>query len=309
MATSGNIEFSMNRTDFLEWALRTAQLVGVEQSVSANLVNHASLSLNMLLATWERKNRHLFTEQSATVFLAGGQTTYTLGSAGDHASDTIVETTLSADEASGQTVLSLTSTTGMTANDYIGIVLDTNEIQWTTISVVGASTVTVNDALTSDATSGNKVYTYTTKLARPLRIMSCQLRTGDTDRICDIQARNDYLTYPNKINEGSPTSIYYDPKMNTSGKLYMWPTPNDGLSTLKISYQRSLQAFDSAGNSADLPKDYFLALAFGLAAIVAPAMGKETKAKFLSDESDKYFLAAYSGDREEASTFIKFSRN
>lgn len=307
MATSGNIDFSMTRTDFLEWSLRTAQLVGIEQPIPANLVSHASLSLNMLLATWEKRSRHIFTEQSATVFFAADQSVYSLGTTGDHAADDVVETTLGAAEASGQTVLTLTSTTGMTAADYIGVLLDDNSLHWTTIvSVDSATQVTITLALTDDAASGNKVYTYTTRLAKPLRLSTVQYRdSSDTDVMVSIIDRVDYVNTSDKTSTSTSVSnVYYDPKISGLGKLYVYPTPEDSTTVLKISYQRSLQAFDAAGNTADLPKNWYLALAYGLAALVCPAVGKDKKAALLAAESERYYRLASFGDHDEGSVFF-----
>jgi len=68
------------------------------------------------------------------------------------------ETTLDADEASGQTVISVTATTDMTAGDSIMIEMDNSIFHLSTISsFVAGDTVTIADALTHKATSGNKV--------------------------------------------------------------------------------------------------------------------------------------------------------
>jgi len=306
MATSNDIEFNMDRTDFIKWALHTSQLVGVEQDIPENLINHCKTSLNMVLASWDTRFRYLWKEQNATVFLQPNQTSYSLGTSGDHAANDVVQTTLSADEATGQTVLSITSSTGISASDYIGITLDDNSLFWTTVVSTGVGTVTVTNSLTSAASSGNIVYAYTTRLARPLRIMNAQTRTnGETDRVVDIMARDDYNNLPNKFaTTTNPVKIYYDPKTNTAGKLYVWPTPVDSLQTLQISYQRSLQIFSDANDDADLPKQYYLPLAFELASVVAPAIGKDNKAKSLLATSQQYLVLANMGDREESSTFI-----
>lgn len=72
-----------------------------------------------------------------------------------------VETTISSTEASGQTILSLTSTTGMTAGDHIAITLDNGDRFKTDIASVDSSIqVTVDDALPSQADTGNTVQTH-----------------------------------------------------------------------------------------------------------------------------------------------------
>lgn len=67
------------------------------------------------------------------------------------------ETTLSADEVSGETELSVTSNTGFSSGDSITIFLDNDETHLSTISSVGSGTVTISTALPSKASSGKKV--------------------------------------------------------------------------------------------------------------------------------------------------------
>ena len=71
---------------------------------------------------------------------------------------THTETTLDAAEVSGQTQLSVTATTNMTAGDSIMIELDDGTFHLSTIaSLVAGDTVTIADALPSKAASGNTV--------------------------------------------------------------------------------------------------------------------------------------------------------
>ena len=66
-------------------------------------------------------------------------------------------TTLSGNEASGQTVLSVTSETGFAAGEHVGIILNDGTEHKTTVASTAAGTITVDDALPSDADSGNTV--------------------------------------------------------------------------------------------------------------------------------------------------------
>ena len=68
------------------------------------------------------------------------------------------ETTLDAAELAGQTVLSVTATTNMTAGDAIMVELDDGTFHLSNIaSLVAGDTVTIADAIPSKAASGNKV--------------------------------------------------------------------------------------------------------------------------------------------------------
>jgi hypothetical protein len=66
-------------------------------------------------------------------------------------------TTLSGNEAAGQTVLSISSAAGLANGDFVGIVLDTGQMHMTTIVGAPAATMTVANALPSAAASGNAV--------------------------------------------------------------------------------------------------------------------------------------------------------
>jgi len=70
----------------------------------------------------------------------------------------LFNTTLSADEAAGQTVLSVTSSANFTAGNYVNILLDDDTIHRTTIASVDSSIqITIAAALPGKASSGNNV--------------------------------------------------------------------------------------------------------------------------------------------------------
>ncbi len=66
-------------------------------------------------------------------------------------------TTLSGNEASGQTVLSMTSVAGFQVNEYVGITLDDGTQHQAQIDAVGGADITIDVALPSAAASGNAV--------------------------------------------------------------------------------------------------------------------------------------------------------
>lgn len=69
-------------------------------------------------------------------------------------------TALTGAEATGQTVLTLDSVSGLTTNHKIGILLDSGSYHFSYITVIAGSDVTINDALPSDAAAGNAVYCF-----------------------------------------------------------------------------------------------------------------------------------------------------
>ena len=256
MATSNSTNFTQTRDQIISDALQLIGRLGEGETATANAISFCSNILNKLIKHWEAKGLHCWTESEGTLFLVEGQNKYTLSTSGDRATDdsTLVETTLTADASS--TTLTLDSTTGMTAADQIGIELDDNTRQWTTIVSVDSSTqVTITTGLTSTASSGNTVFSYTSKIDRPLHIMDARLRNSSNyDRPLTIYGRAQFMQIPNKLNEAPATVIYYSPQRD-NGLLYVWPTPDSDMGNrIKFSYLRSIQDFDSSCDNPDLPQ-------------------------------------------------------
>jgi hypothetical protein len=278
LATSGSTDFTLNRDEIIREALDLIGVMGISQDLSNADLESCNRSLNNLIKAWQAQGIHLWSEQEATVFLDTTSESYTLSSTGDHASDTVVETTLSADEALGQTVLSITDTTGMTAADNVGIELDDGTRQWTTIVSVDSSTqITVTASLTAAAASGNTVYTYTTKLNRPLDVIHVRVRNkSGTDIELERLGKQDYYRIADKNAGGLPSQYFYDPQRD-SGELYVWAVSTVVTNRLKITYRRDLEDFDSAADNPDIPQEWMEALIYNLAVRIAPKFNKTRK--------------------------------
>lgn len=272
MATSGSIDFNLNRNEIIELAFQNLGIYGTGESIDAKDMEFAVKTLNLMIKSWQGKGIHIHTKTEATMFLTSAQRSYSL--AGARAADTIVATTLSADEATAQTVLSITDTTGMTAADNIGIELSDGTRQWTTIASVDSSTqVTVDVALTGAASSGATVFSYTTAMNRPLDILSMRiLNSTGTERPMMKISREEYFNKVNKDTTGEPTQFYYDADTVT-GAVHLWPTADDVSDRIEMTYQRTLQDFDNATDDADFPQEWIEAIMLNLAVRLAPAFG------------------------------------
>ncbi len=176
MAVSGSKNYSITRANIIEAAYRRTGEYDQGEAISGDETAAADLTLNLMIKEWVARGADLFLRDEITVFMQPDQRVYLLGTA--QATRTITaETTLSAAEASGQTVISVTSSTGMTAADVVGIKMDDNTIHWSSIASVGSSVqITIDDVTDDDAASGNKVYTYTTVSGRPTKIVSAYRR-------------------------------------------------------------------------------------------------------------------------------------
>jgi hypothetical protein len=277
---SGSTDFNQTRNEIVTDSLVLLGAVEEGETPNAEALQYGIRQLERMVKHWQGQGTHLWSRREATLFVVPSRASYELGpsSSQNAAEDNeIVRTTLSGDEASGQTILSVTSSTDMTAADKCGIVLDDDTMQWTTIASVDSSTqITVDDALTGAAAEDNKLYAYTNDLARPLRIVDVRRRDENSDQDTPIilNSHEEYQRLPNKTNEGETNIVYYHPEhRNARGTIYLWPVPNTVDRTIRLSCLLPLQDFDASGNNADLPTEWLDTIVWNLAKRLLPSYG------------------------------------
>lgn len=290
MSTSGDTTFNLTTSGIITEALELLGVIRPGQSVESEDYTSCLRSLNMMVKSWQQNGMFVTHETEATIFITPGQQKYVLGGTDPDrtGAEPVIETKTSADYTTSTTTIDVTSTTGMTALDNIGVVLDDNTVHWTTIaSITDSNTLVLTVGLTGAASSGNMVYTYTNEMGRPLEISSIHLRNSGgtdsslTDELSDRKVNElNKFNYKNIYNKGQQGTViqFYQNKQNTSTTLYVWPTGNLVSERLKIVYKRIIEDFDNSTDVADLPANWTACLAYNLAAYVAPKYGKEQKA-------------------------------
>lgn len=274
MARSGVNTLTFTARDIIGKSLSVCNARDVDQGLEGIDLNEGMDSLNLLVKNHQKEN-HLWKKTQGVVFLDVGKTDYNLGPAGDEACDfdDFVETTLSADEASGQALLTVTSSTGMTAADVVGVMLDSGTRHWTTIVSVDSSTqITVTVALTGAAASGATVYTYTSLIPRPLRILpNSRYRQSPTSSEIPIERVSGqyYFDQTDKTSQGTVTQDYFQPNLDDS-RYYVWQTADDGDSLVRITYERPLEVFVATSDDPDFPSEWFYPLVYELAVVMGP---------------------------------------
>ena len=288
--------------------MHLANIVNMNQAARGDDHAFAVDMLQSLIKLWQAEGIQLWNRRQATIFPAYQDEQYSISNTGDHCTNSYTSTTISADEASGQTVLTLTSTTGMTAADNIGIQLDDNSRQWTTIVSVDSSTqVTITAGLTDDAAAGNTVVTYTSKISdRPLRILDMRtvdLGNNNTTVSMEIIGYDQYFNLPLKNSDGRPINFYYD-KLLDSGILYVYPRPDNVEVVLNFTYHESLEDVDSGTNNVDFPVEWTLPLIYGLAAELMVAYGKFQELPIIQQKAEQYKQLVRDFDSDEEPLFI-----
>jgi len=297
--TAGNI---------IEEALRDARIIPSEQTVQAIDNAKGRTSLNNVVKYWQTQGIHLWRINRAVLPLDVGTRLYAVGPNGNNCGveDTFYSTTLSADEASGQTVISVTANTGAAAASIIGIELDDGTRQWTTVASTGTGTITIDDALTGAAASGNSVFHYVEQVQRPLSIFNETYSSSfpGSEIPVDTWSRDEYMAQPLKTSTGTVTAVYYNPTL-TSGKLYVWQTASNVKNVLRFDYREPLVTYGATGDTLEVPEEYFLPLKWAIAADVGPQYGvKPDRQGILEQKAYDHLQMALDNDAEEGSLFF-----
>lgn len=306
MATSGSTNYSRTRNQIISEALELLNVVGVGQSAAAEDIASASATLNLMVKAWQAQGYHLWRLTEGVMTVVKGTSKYNLP--GALGSNTVVKTELGADEALGQTVITVDSTAGMTAGDVVLIEQDDGTLHSSTISSVDdATTITIADATTVATAENRHVYAYTTALPRPVRITHVRLRnSSDMDRELYQYSRTEYFNLANKETEGTPIGYYYDPQL-TTGNMYIYPAPNSVKQRIHFTYERTIEDFDNGTDDPDFPQEWLMALTYNLALNLATKF--ETERLKVRDQiaplAFRYLQEALAFDSEHSQMMIQ----
>jgi len=271
MTTSGTYDYSRNRNQILTRALRLCKAIADGEEPDSQMLDGAADALNSMIKHWQGTGIHIWRTTECAVFLQANQTRYELSSSSsDHATETFVQTAISADFISGVSAVTVDSITGIGASYYIGIQLDDGSFFWTTVNgAPSGSTVNLAAVTTDSVSDGAVVIAYQTKLVRPLSIVSARRFNLESsiDTPIQIWDRIEYQDMPNKTSSGAPNAVYYDRRggANSSGYLYVWQPNSSPEYCLKLTVARPIQIFSASSNTPDIPEEWTNAITWNLA--------------------------------------------
>jgi hypothetical protein len=214
---------------------------------------------------------------------------YTIGPAStdSRASTQVGRTTISAAEASGQTVISITSNTDTTTypgttltmadTNFVAIQQDDGTLHFTTISGTPGATMTIAVALTAAAAAGNYVYFFASRAQRLVFVESAVIRDeNNTDTPIHVyRTVEEYdAGVSDKYADGDPTAILIEPlRINTRVTLNSQPT--DVTKRLILTGLYPQEDYDSASDDVSFPQEALRFLAWELSFEIADAYGKD----------------------------------
>ncbi len=278
MGISNSTNFNQTRDQIITDALTSIGVLRPGGTAQTSDINFCSNWLNKIVKSWEGQGIHLWKEAEGTLFLLPNISTYTIGTgSGNIAGTNTVETYTSA-AASGAT-LTVNSTVGMTVGDQIGVELDNGTRQWTTIQSITSTTVLVlTTPVSSAASSGVTVCSYTNECEKPMHISSARLRISDSaagvDRPVYIKGIDEFEQIPSKTTTGKANQMLYRPLL-TTGTIQLWPVPDTVSDRLEFSYVEMIDDFDASSDNSDLPTEWLDCLTLTLMHKIAKAYGKD----------------------------------
>lgn len=321
MASSGSVDYTSNRDQLVQAALEDLGVMQPGDSTSsASFTDHDDGAFRLLndlvkqyghpqdgspgLQAWTNKTAYLFLQKSEGVYTLGPTTTAT--GATNKWSSSYGETTISAAEAAGQTVITVVDNGTIADTNRIGIVLDSGSIQWTTVSGTptdnGATLdVTIAAALTGAAAAGNKVvwYATTTQGRRPLRILTAVVRdSDDNDRPIEPMTLYSYEGIATKLSEGTILRYYYQNTL-TDGTIFFDCESANATDVVRIVYQSPFEDFDASTDTMDFDPVWSRALRLGLVVELAPRFGQEDRLPVLIKLRDEALAIARNAYAEE----------
>lgn len=308
MATSGTVTYNQTAIEIVEDALANLNINAPIDQLSEADRAYCFRALNRLVKNQQAAGSNLWKKKTATLFLQKDQSEYHIDGSTAHCALSPANTTLSADEVAGQLLLSVVSSAGMTIGDFIGIELDTNYLQWSTIfAIPGPTYVQIVNPLTSLASSGAHIYTYTNKITNPFDIFSA-VRHEESDRDVSMNplSYEEYFRLPTKTSTSIPVSYSYDRQLNDA-VIRVWPVPDKVDVYMKLTLALKIEDFVSNPNDPDFQQEWLEALVGLLSVKIAPAFGKHKDQGFvvIKNEAQEAYIRALNFDCEHTSIYLQ----
>lgn len=331
MAISNSYDFTMTRDEIIEAALRKLNALLEGNSANAAKITNGSQALNVMLKAWSARSypihnvRRLFVLPNIPSTLSRNQNLVwdiNVGNVGtNHTTTSYVHTTTTATTAAAGTTLTVSSITGISNGDTIGVELvsTTSLIHWTTVNgAPSGSTVTLTAAIPSgnSVASGAHVYTYTAssqRAPRPTAIHGQWIVNleANTRYPINLRPEDEILNVAYQTSGTSaPVNIAYRPNWfgapnSQDGVLLLYPGWGDAANIIELRAQYPFSDMDATGNDVQAPPEWLEAIIYGLADRLAPEYGLDAKLRLVvKREAQEFFDLAMEGSNENSSLYF-----
>ena len=312
MSTSGTQTWTVTAQQVVTYSVKLLGKLGEGDSLTSTEYNDCLWFLNALTKSMIAKNDYspglkMWQRRYGFAFLSNTTGVYQLGSKGgtglSYWTEQFLQTTSGGSNAANATTINVSSagaatynmqpnigsqTGAFTAGQYIGIQLDNGSLFWTTIVSVNtvANTITITTGIPSSSNNiGNVIYGFTTIAAPPQVIEVGILRDiNQNDVPLRSMTMEEYMMNPSKQSPtytGDPIGYYYQPHLTgNSGQGYGLLSTDVGAAQdvskyLVLEFYKEIDDFTNPTDEPEFPKEWFMALTYGLAQAIAPMFNAE----------------------------------
>ena len=318
MATSGTTTFSITRNDLISASLRGLGVLEEGAQPTANMIENASLVLNMMLKDWMTDGIKMWTVEEYIIPLKTNQTDYTIGPSSAY--DVNKSKPLRVIQAFLRNLSNPNNAVGRTSiiNGGNYSVQPTNAVSVTGGAGSGA---TFNLTYTGSAVTGISLQasgggyaigdiltvqggTFVT----PATISVDSLSNTFVDQPLIIVSQQEYNFLGSKFSTGTSNSVQYWPYVDY-GTLKVFLTPDDNTSDnyeIHLTVQRAIYDINKANETFDFPQEWYQALRWGLASELILDYGiPDNKAVLITQRAQMYKDRLAAWDTENASTMFQ----
>jgi len=148
---------------------------------------------------------------------------------------------------------------------------------------------------TTTLTQGTSTYTLGADVADILEMV---LRRDGTDYEVERISRGEYLTFPNKTDQGRPSQFYFDRQIQPV--ITLWQTPENSTDQLVYYYVQRIEDAGAYTNTTDLPWRFCPCMVAGLAYYISMKRAPE-RVSLLKAVYEEEFQRAADEDEDRVS--------
>lgn len=290
MAVSNSFNFSLTRNDIINEAFRLTGILDQESTPTATEYTNAAQSLNIIMKRLMSRGVKLWTYEEIILIPQLNKSKYTIGISGDRCclKSDFVQTTLASDVSAGDTVVTLTDASAIASSDIIGFYIPSGKyFGWKTVVSVSGNDVTVDDDFNNNLDAGTVVFSYTSRIAKPLKISDGMLQVGTNSQTAMTKlSQSEYVNVAQANTSSNPTQFFYKPKIDT-GELFIYPMVDDEQKYLNFIIEKPHDDFDASSDTAPTPNEYYDVIIYSLAERLAFQYGFTEKSALLKARLDE----------------------
>lgn len=321
MPTSGSVALSATANQICLLANQILAQYGANKAQLSNFDQSLSLQmLNYLMKFSQCNGGFLWKKSVAYLFMPSNTIQFTLANATNGADCTeAYNTTFTTVQVnSGDTVINVDETVGMSVGDtFLWPSGNSTLYGHGTIVNISNTTITLSNAITDSLSVPTQIFTYTTKIDKPLRIFQAGKRSYDNsgtffDQWIPAESYDDYeAQVSDKASSSEPVGWAYLPG-TTTGNLLIRGTNGNLQRILIIVIQKQIQDLVAANGSdtLDCPNEWYRAYAWKLAADLSWALELDIqKITALEQKAEDIWQKTLANDMESAPMIIQPQRD